>query len=362
MPVRPPPLLQSDDAGLWCALGGFHVDPWRAAPLAVVTHAHSDHASPGCGRYVCAAECEPLLRRRVGRDAAIDALPWGERLRLGSVTVSLHPAGHVRGSAQVRVEGPDDVWVVSGDYKRAPDPTCTPFEPVPCDVFITEATFALPIYRWDEPEEVARQIEGWWLGNAALGRASVLFCYALGKAQRILAELARLPGVRGRAVHLHGAMVSLVEDYRDAGVSMLETRPVTERARGEGFAGELILAPPSAAGSSWMRRFETAATPGGADTGFASGWMRVRGVRRRRGYDRGFVVSDHADWPDLLRTIEQTRARRVLTTHGYAEPLARFLRETGVEASALATRFRGEEGAETDEPDQPAHAARGDGG
>jgi putative mRNA 3-end processing factor len=357
MPATHPPLLQSDDAGLFCRLGGFHVDPWRSAPLAVVTHAHSDHATAGCGRYLCAAECEPLLRRRVGRDAAIDPLKWGERVPIGGVTVSVHPAGHVRGSAQVRVESADEVWVVSGDYKRAPDPTCTPFEPVKCDVFITEATFALPIYRWEEPSGVAREIEGWWLGNAARGRASVLFCYALGKAQRILSELERLPALRDRVALLHGAMVSLVEDYRAAGVPMLGARPVGERARGVGFAGELILAPPSAAGSPWMRRFETGATPGGADTGFASGWMRVRGVRRRRGYDRGFVVSDHADWPDLLRTIGQSGARLVLTTHGYAETLARFLRENGTESRALATRFTGEAGAEADAEADPGDDA-----
>ncbi|HEV2843917.1 MAG TPA: ligase-associated DNA damage response exonuclease, partial [Thermoanaerobaculia bacterium] len=249
------------------------------------------------------------------------------------VSVSFHPAGHVFGSAQIRLEHRGEVWVVTGDYKLYPDPTCRPFEPVRCHTFITEATFALPIYRWDPTGEVAREVLAWWDANREAGRASVLFCYALGKAQRLLGELARLTD---RAVFVHGSVEPLNECYRQAGVSMLPTRTVSETAREKSFAGELILAPPSAGGSTWMRRF------GDASTAFASGWMRVRGTRRRRGFDRGFVLSDHIDWPDLLRTLEETGAERVLTTHGYAEPLARYLRERGQAAGTLATPFQGE--------------------
>lgn len=223
---------------------------------------------------------------------------------------------------------------MAGDYKRALDPTCAPFEVVPCDVFVTEATFALPIYRWEEPGAVVAQIHGWWNANREAGAASVLFCYAMGKAQRILAELAALGD---RPVLVHGAVEGLVELYRATGVRMVPTLKVSETAKGRPFAGELILAPPSAGGSTWMRRFGPA-----RQTAFASGWMRVRGTRRRKGFDRGFALSDHADWPALLRTVEETGARRVLVTHGYSDELWRYLAERGVDAAALATAYEDE--------------------
>jgi putative mRNA 3-end processing factor len=331
-----PPLLCPDDRGLFCEAGGFHIDPWKPVERAVISHGHGDHARWGSAAYLAAAPSVPILRRRLGEGAVIEGVPFGETVRIGDVAVSFHPAGHILGSAQVRVErkdGDGEVWVFSGDYKRAADPTCEPFEPVPCHTFITEATFALPIYRWDPTSEVAREIWEWWEANREAGRSSVLFCYALGKAQRILAELARWTD---RAVFVHGSLEPLNEAYRQAGVGMLPTRPVAETVRGQSFAGELILAPPSAGGSTWMRRF------GPAGTAFASGWMRVRGTRRRRGFDRGFVISDHADWPDLLRTIADTGAERVLTTHGYSDSLARYLREQGQAAGTLATPFQGE--------------------
>jgi putative mRNA 3-end processing factor len=327
------PLLRLDDRGLFCEAGGFHVDPWRPVERAVISHAHGDHARPGSAAYLAAAPGVPLLQRRLGEDARIEGVPYGRKVRIGEVDVSFHPAGHVLGSAQIRVERDGEVWVFSGDYKRQADPTCEAFEPVRCHAFITEATFALPIYRWDEPAAVARSVLAWWDEGRAQERASVLFAYSLGKAQRLLAELALLTD---RAVWTHGAVEALTEAYRQAGVRMLPTRPVAEKRRGESFAGELVIAPPSAAGSTWMRRF------GAASTGFASGWMRVRGTRRRRAVDRGFALSDHADWPELLRTVGETGAERVLTTHGYAEPLARFLREHGLEAAALAAPFEGE--------------------
>jgi putative mRNA 3-end processing factor len=262
-------------------------------------------------------------------------VPYGEPFRLGAVTVSFHPSGHVLGAAQVRLEAGGEVWVVSGDYKRAPDPTCAPFEPVPCDVFITEATFALPLYRWHDARTVVSDVLAWWDANREAGVASVLFAYAMGKAPRVLAELAALTAP-DRTVLVHGAVEGLVELYREAGVRMLPTARVSETARGRSFAGELILAPPAAGGSTWMRRF------GPHETALASGWMRVRGTRRRKGLDRGFTLSDHADWPALLRTIEETGARRVFATHGYADELSRYLRERGYEAAALPTPFQGE--------------------
>ncbi len=329
--MRPDDLVAITASGLHCPSGGFHVDPWGPSELALVTHAHRDHARPGASRYVCAEACAPLLRHRLGPEVSVRGVRYGERLALGATTVSLHPAGHVLGSSQVRIEQDGRVWVVSGDYKRAPDPTCEPFEPLRCDVFVTEATFALPIYRWSEPASVVAEIHDWWRSNP--DRPSLLFAYALGKAQRVLAELGSLTD---RPVLTHGAVESLVRLYRDAGVAMLPTEPLAEAPKKRDLAGALILAPPSARATPWMRRFAA------AETGLASGWMRVRGPRRRQGFDRGFALSDHADWPALLQTIEETGARRVVVTHGYAEELARFLRESGFEAEALATTFEGE--------------------
>lgn len=326
-------LITVTGQGLHCARGGFHVDPWRAVETAVITHAHGDHARPGSKIYHAASTSIGLLRRRLGENAEIVGHAFGERFQLGEITVSLHPAGHVLGSAQVRIAGGDEVWVVSGDYKRGQDPSCEAFELVPCDVFITEATFALPIYRWSPVADVVDEIEAWWAGNRAEGKASVLCVYALGKAQRVLAELGR----RGAPeVLVHGAVETLLEPYREAGIALAPTRSMGPRQRGESFAGALILAPPSAAGSTWMRRF------GAVSTGFASGWMRVRGNRRRRGYDKGFVLSDHVDWPDLLQTVRETGAKKVYATHGYSDTLARYLSGAGLPAEPLTTLYEGE--------------------
>jgi len=326
-------LIATSADGLHCAAGGFHVDPVGPVARAVITHAHGDHARPGSGEYLCAAPSAPLLARRLG-DVRIVPVAYGERVRLGETDVSFHPAGHVLGSAQVRIEHAGLVWVVTGDYKRQPDPTCAPFEPVEADVLVTEATFALPIYRWPDPASVARDIVAWWEANRARGRASVLFCYALGKAQRILALLRALTD---QHVFVHGAIEPITAIYRSSGIQMLATEPVADTARGRSFSGELVLAPELAIGTPWMRRF------GAHETAFASGWMRVRGNRRRRSFDRGFELSDHADWPALLDTVRGSRAGRVLTTHGYAEPLARYLREQGTAAEALATPAGSEE-------------------
>ncbi|MCC5810151.1 MAG: ligase-associated DNA damage response exonuclease [Ectothiorhodospiraceae bacterium] len=327
-------LIQLSPAGLYCPAGGFHIDPWRPVQRAVITHAHGDHARGGMGVYVSSHDGLALLRSRLPRGSLLRGVGYGRRFRMGRAWVSLHPAGHILGSSQVRVELGDRVWVASGDFKRDPDPTCAPFEVVPCDTFITEATFALPIYRWRPASLVAVDIHEWWQQNAEAGKASVLFCYALGKAQRLLAELA---AHTADTVYLHGAMVPLTRTYREAGVAMLPTEPVSELPARHDFSRALILAPPSAAGSPWMRRFRSHVS------GFASGWMRVRGNRRRRGYDRGFIVSDHADWPSLIRTIRETGAQRVLATHGRTDVLVRYLREIErVDAAPLVTPYSGE--------------------
>jgi putative mRNA 3-end processing factor len=329
-------MLIESPSGLFCPAGGFHVDPWGPADRALITHVHGDHARPGSRAYLCAEPSRRLLERRLGPDVHIEGLPYGEAMTLGDVRVSFHPAGHILGSAQIRIEhqrGAGGVWVVAGDYKRAADPTCPPFEPVPCDAFITESTFGLPIYRWDRTETVIAEILEWWEENRRNLRTSVLFCYTAGKAQRILAELVR---VTDGAAFVHGAMLPIIEAYRDAGVYMLGTASVTDQPKGRKFAGELVLAPLSARGTPWMRRL------GEHSDAFASGLMRVRGVRRQRSFDRGFVLSDHADWPALLDTIAATGAARVVVTHGHAEPLARYLREQGVDADVMRTAWEGE--------------------
>jgi putative mRNA 3-end processing factor len=337
-------MIASTPSGLYCEAGGFFIDPWQPVERAVVTHAHSDHASPGSGSYLCAEPGAAVLRRRLP-EARVETLPYGQSIAIGGVTVSFHPAGHILGSAQIRLEHRGEVWVVSGDYKRAADPTCAAFEPVRCHTFITEATFALPIYAWDPTPVVVDEILDWWRDNRQAGRPSVLFCYVLGKAQRILAEL------RDRAdapIHLHGAMVALTETYRDEGVAMAKADHVSEDMRGKALATSLVLAPLSARGTRWMRRLPN------ASVAFASGLMRVRGVRRQRAFDRGFVLSDHADWPSLLSTIAETGASRVLVTHGWSEALARYLAETrGLETGTIRTAFEGETGELTEAPSEP---------
>jgi putative mRNA 3-end processing factor len=328
----PEPLVTVNEKGLYCPPGDFYIDPWQPAPQAVITHAHADHLRHGSAVYILARPGEGIARTRLGGDRQIRAIDYGSRLQLGATTISLHPAGHILGSSQVRIEHEGRVWLVSGDFKRQPDPTCAAYEPMACDVFISEATFALPVYRWPATAQVIEEIVRWWRSNRERGLASVLFCYALGKAQRVLAELRAFTD---EPVFVHGSVDSMVGVYRRAGVSMLPTQSVGNERRD--YQGALILAPPAAAGTPWMRRF------GEHATGFCSGWMRVRGDRRRRGYDRGFVISDHADWEALTETCKGSSARQVLLTHGYSDALARYLREQGLETSALQTGYGAEE-------------------
>jgi putative mRNA 3-end processing factor len=326
-------LIEPTPAGLFCQAGGFHIDPWQPVDRAVITHAHRDHLRAGSRTYLCAEVGRRLVAHRLGSDAGVWSVPYGTTVGMNGVRVSLHPAGHILGSSQVRVEHRGEVWVASGDYKRAPDATCAAFEPIRCHTFITEATFGLPLFRWDPPEATAREICAWWDEMHAAKRPAVLFAYALGKAQRLLAELARCTD---RTVYVHGSLCDLIEIYREAGIAMLPTVRATEASRGRSFAGELVVAPLSARGSLWMRRF------GDHSSAFASGWMRIRGARRRRAYDRGFPLSDHADWDALVGTVAETGADRVFVTHGYTEPLARFLTDRGVEAQPWPTQYEGE--------------------
>jgi putative mRNA 3-end processing factor len=326
------PLVIARDDGLYCPPGDFFIDPWRGVERAVLTHAHGDHARTGSAHYLAARPAEHVLRTRLG-DVALQTLDYGEAVTIDGVRVSLHPAGHVLGSAQVRIEYAGRVCVVSGDYKVQPDPTCTPFEPVRCDTFVTESTFGLPIYRWRDPADVFADVNAWWRGNAEAGRASVLYGYAFGKAQRILASVDASIG----PIVCHGAVEALNRAYRASGVALPETSLVTDVPDKATLKRALVIAPPSAAGTPWLKRF------GDHSDAFASGWMQLRGARRRRALDRGFVLSDHADWPGLQQAIDATGAERVYVTHGYVPVMVRWLTERGLDARAFETRYGEEE-------------------
>ena len=326
-------LLQITTKGLYCPAGNFYVDPWMPVDKAVITHGHADHARPGSREYLAAEPARPVLSVRLGNEASIETLRYCETRTVNGVAVSFHPAGHLLGSAQVRLEHRGQVWVVSGDYKTHSDPTCADFEPVPCHTFITESTFGLPIYRWPDPARVFEEINAWWRGNQERGWTSVLFSYALGKAQRLLAGIDPSIG----PILVHGSIPPLNEAYRQGGIAL----PEVERANQENSkvtrGRALVLAPPSTLGTPWLRKFSP------MSLAMASGWMRIRGTRRRRSMDRGFVLSDHADWPGLLETIEATGAERIGVTHGYTAQMIQWLQEQGRDAFAIPTRFIGEE-------------------
>ncbi len=337
------PVLSLTDRGLYCAAGDFFVDPWRPVPRALITHGHSDHARWGHGSYLATDLAAPVIRHRLGR-IDLDTIRYGQTLRIGDATVSFHPAGHVPGSAQIRVEVAGEIWVVSGDYKLEDDGLSTPYEPVRCHAFISECTFGLPVFKWTPQAQVLREIADWVAWAASEGRTPVLGVYALGKAQRLIAGLA---GIGVGPVLTHGAVEATNAVMRAQGIALPETVPVTRDLDMADHPGRLVLAPPSALGTPWARRF------GKVSAGFASGWMRLRGVRRRRAADRGFVISDHADWDGLNAAIAATGAERVLVTHGYTAVFSRWLAEQGYDAGVLATEFAGE-GA--DEDPEPAEA------
>ncbi|MDU8913790.1 ligase-associated DNA damage response exonuclease [Aestuariicoccus sp. MJ-SS9] len=326
------PVLTFTDRGIYCPAGDFHIDPWRPVDRALITHGHADHARPGHRAYLCTDACAPVMRHRLG-DIAIDTLRFGETRRIGDANVSFHPAGHIPGSAQIRVEVAGEVWVVSGDYKVTPDGLSEAFEPVPCHSFITECTFGLPVFKWDPQDQVARDLNAWWAGNAAHGRASILGAYSLGKAQRLMRMLD--PGTG--PILTHGAVEATNAVLRAQGYALPDTVQVTPDTDAKAFPGALVIAPPAALGTPWARRF------GPASTAFASGWMRLRGVRRRRATDRGFVISDHADFDGLMQAIRATGAENVFVTHGYTDIFARWLSDEGFNAQVVPTEFGGED-------------------
>jgi putative mRNA 3-end processing factor len=327
------PLIRATPRGLYCEAGDFYIDPWRRVERALITHAHSDHARTGMANYLTAASGVNVLRERVGQNALVRGLAFGEKRTIGDVVVSFHPAGHLLGSAQIRIEYRGEVWVVTGDYKIAPDISCETFEPVRCDHLITEATFALPVYRWPDSQLVFDQINQWWLDNQEEGRLSVLFAYSLGKAQRVLCGVDASIGPIG----VHGAVDKMLPHYKAAGRPIPDTVKAVLENKDLLKEGGLIVAPGSVQNTPWLRKYAP------CSLAFASGWMAVRGSRRRMALDRGFVISDHVDWNGILEAVDASGAHTVGVTHGYADPLVRWLKEEkGLNAYEVSTRFKGE--------------------
>lgn len=325
------PVLTFTDDGIYCPAGGFHVDPWGRVDHAIVTHGHSDHARPGMGHYLATDRAAPVIRHRLGA-IRLETLHYGERRQIGGALVSFHPAGHVPGSAQVRIEVAGEVWVVSGDYKTEDDGLSEAWEPVACHCFISECTFGLPVFRWHPQAQIMAGINQWWQANRDAGRVSMLGAYALGKAQRILAHVDTSIG----PILTHGAVDAVNACLRAQGYRLPDTLRVTDTVSAKSHPGALVIAPPGAGASTWARRF------GDFALATASGWMALRGIRRRRGAETGFVLSDHADWPGLNAAIRATGAERVFVTHGYTASFRRWLCEQGLDAGIVETRFSGE--------------------
>lgn len=331
-------VLEFTPSGIYCPAADAYIDPWRPVPRALITHGHSDHARSGHGAYLATAGTAPVMRHRLG-DINLKTTDYGVTHQIGDARISFHPAGHVPGSAQIRVEVGGEVWVASGDYKTIDDGLSEPFEPIRCDTFITESTFGLPIYDWPSQDALARDLNDWWAGSVADGKRAVLGVYALGKAQRIMRLLDPAIG----PILTHGAVETTNVVLRGQGISLPDTIPVVDGVDAKSHPNAIVLAPPSAIGSTWMKRF------GAVSTGFASGWMRLRGVRRRRAADRGFVVSDHADWKGLNEAVTATGAERIFVTHGYTAQFSQWLRDQGYDAGIVETEFGGDDTEDTQE-------------
>ncbi len=325
-------LLEFTDKGICCPQADVWLDPWKPVKRALITHGHSDHARWGNESYLCTDKAAPVIRYRLQDQGTIESVPFGKQVTINGVNFSFHPAGHIPGSAQIRVEYKGEVWVFSGDYKLQPDNLAEPFEPLKCNVFITESTFGLPVYQWKSQASVFDDINAWWRKNQQDGKVSIIAGYTLGKSQRILRNLDTSIG----KIFTHGALDNINRIMMAQGIDLPETHRVTPELDKKTFEGSMIICPPSATGSPWMNRFLP------YSLGIASGWMTLRGARRRRGADRGFVLSDHADWNELNTAIRETGAEKVFVTHGYSEIFAQWLNENGYDAKEVKTQYEGE--------------------
>lgn len=332
-------LIEFSSNGLFCPQGKFYIDPWKPVDYAVITHAHGDHARIGNTNYLSQKESLAVLKLRLGENINIQTLDWSEHININGVKLSFHPAGHIIGSAQVRLEYKDEVWVFTGDFKTENDGLSKPFELVKCNTFITESTFALPIYKWEPQRIIFNDIKDWILNNHQDDFTSIIFAYSLGKAQRILKPLEET----GLKIFAHGAVYNVHETLRNAGWNLPEIERVTPETKKEDLKGSVIIAPPSADGSAWLKKFHP------YKKGICSGWMQVRGNVRRKNADAGFVLSDHADWTGLIETVKNTGAEQVYVTHGFQSVLSRYLNENGISSAEVKTLFTDDEEGKTEE-------------
>jgi putative mRNA 3-end processing factor len=342
-------LLEFSDKGICCPQAQVYLDPWKPVKRALITHGHSDHARWGNEHYLCTEAAAPIIKYRLQLTDNLETIRFGETININGVNFSFHPAGHIPGSAQIRVEYKGEVWVFSGDYKLEHDGISEPFEPIKCHAFITESTFGLPIYRWKPQREVFEDINAWWRKNQEEGKVSVIAGYTLGKSQRILKNIDASIG----KILVHGALDGVNRIMMDQGLDLPASYRVTKESTRKDYEGALVVCPPSAVGSPWIRRFVP------YSLGIASGWMKLRGARRRRGADRGFVLSDHADWNDLNAAIKATGAEKVFVTHGYTEVFSQWLNQNGYEAKQVRTQYEGELGemVESSITSEPAETA-----
>lgn len=328
-------LISFTDKGLYCEQGNFYIDPWKPVDKAIITHAHGDHAYFGHKYYLCHTYTKPILQLRLGENN-YQTLEWNEPIYLNGVKVSLHPAGHIIGSSQIRLEFNGEVWVVSGDYKIEDDGISGKFEPVKCNTFITESTFGLPIYKWKPQQQIYDNIITWINKNKENGKASVILAYSLGKAQRVSQAIKET----AQTIYAHGAVFNMQQTLINAGWDLTPIVRVTPETPATLLKGSVVIAPPSADGTSWMKKFHPHAV------GICSGWMQVRGNLRRRNVDAGFALSDHADWDGLLQSIKATGAERIFVTHGFQSAFSRYCNEEHI---AIAAEVKTQYGNEDEE-------------
>ncbi len=338
-------LISFTDKGLYCEAGDFFIDPWKPVQHAVITHAHSDHARWGSQQYLCHRLTAPILTLRLG-NVQVQAIEWNEPVYRNGVRISLHPAGHIIGSSQIRIEYKGEVWVVSGDYKTEPDGISGSFEPVPCHCFITESTFGLPIYQWQPQETIFGQIGEWIAHNQAEQTSSILSAYSLGKAQRLLQAVTPVTD----RIYLHPSTWHTHEAFRNQGIPLPEVKPLLGTTTAQELKGAVVIVPPGAMEGNWMKKIQPHATA------VCSGWMQVRGNFRRNNVDAGFPLSDHADWPGLLDAIRATGAEKVFVTHGFQAALSRYLNEQGIPAAEVKTAYGEEQEEPITQQNPPAEA------
>ena len=325
-------LLVHTALGLYCPKADVYLDPWKPVKKAILSHGHADHARWGSSSYLCTPTAAPVIKYRLG-DINLETLPFGEEKLINGVSFSFHPAGHILGSAQIKVSYKGEIVVFSGDYKTANDGFSEAFEPVKCHTFITESTFGLPVYHWQDQKWVFNEMEEWCKNNRNNDQLSILYGYSLGKAQRILQGLPESVG----PIFTHSTIEAVLTVMRNQGVSLKNTIPVNEHLTRADLLSGVIIAPPAVQNSNWLKKFEP------IRNGVVSGWMALRGARRRRNADKGFVLSDHADWEGLNEAISLTGAENVFVTHGYTDILSKWLIDKGLNAHPLETNFEGDE-------------------